>query len=318
MTITLSHAEYQELLNANQAEVDLNGDSISPIPDRLGQGYSRCIALKEDVELCIEEYCLHDDVIVKQGDRPHPLEYTVQQTCRDGINTQHYQMYGCGLAPKEQWHRAKGERIVSINVHIEPAAFQRWVGDIETLPIGLKPLIGSPEQKYHCQSGMSFSSMRTVFQQILRCPYQGVTRRLYAQSKVWEMMALILEDMSETKSSKVPTLKPDDVERIHYAGEILRSQLNNPPSLIGLARLAQINDHKLKVGFRQVFGTTVFGYLHNCRMERSRQLLESGDITVANAAQIVGFTSRSHFAVAFRKKFGINPGIYRKHKCSVV
>ncbi|MEM1369543.1 MAG: AraC family transcriptional regulator, partial [Cyanobacteria bacterium P01_H01_bin.15] len=85
-------------------------------------------------------------------------------------------------------------------------------------------------------------------------------------------------------------------------------------SLIELARLAGINDCKLKLGFRQVFGTTVFGYLHDCRMERSRQLLDAGEMTVAEAAQSVGYVNRSHFAIAFRKKFGLNPSIYRRQQ----
>jgi len=94
--------------------------------------------------------------------------------------------------------------------------------------------------------------------------------------------------------------------------EVLVARLSDPPSLMELARLVGINDCKLKAGFRQVFGTTVFGYLHNCRMERSRQLLEAGEMSVAQAAQTVGFVNRSHFAIAFRKKFGVNPSTYRR------
>jgi AraC-like DNA-binding protein len=82
----------------------------------------------------------------------------------------------------------------------------------------------------------------------------------------------------------------------------------------GIALLVGINDCKLKAGFRQVFGTTVFGYLHNCRMERSRQLLEAGEMTVTEAAQAVGFVSRGHFAAAFKRRFGVNPSVYIAHK----
>jgi AraC-like DNA-binding protein len=111
------------------------------------------------------------------------------------------------------------------------------------------------------------------------------------------------------------------VERIHYASKLLRRQITHPPTLIELARAVGINDHKLKVGFRQVFGTTVFGYLHEHRMERSRQLLESGDLGVTAAAEAVGFASRGHFAAAFRRKYGVNPGVYargrRGGRCTV-
>jgi AraC-like DNA-binding protein len=109
-------------------------------------------------------------------------------------------------------------------------------------------------------------------------------------------------------------LKPEDVERIHYAGEVLLTRLENPPSLMELARIVGINDHKLKTGFRQVFDTTVFGYLHERRMERSRQLLDAGELTVTEAARAVGFANRGYFAASFRRKFGVNPSAYLHYR----
>jgi AraC-like DNA-binding protein len=158
--------------------------------------------------------------------------------------------------------------------------------------------------------------MQMVLQQILQCPFQGLTKQMYLESKAWELLALQLAQISDTKcfDHKPKLLKPEDIERIHYAKDVLISRLSNPPSLVELARFVGINDCKLKAGFRQVFGTTVFGYLHDCRMERSRQLLEAGEMSVAEAAQAVGFVNRSHFAIAFRKKFGVNPNTYRRGK----
>ncbi len=49
--------------------------------------------------------------------------------------------------------------------------------------------------------------------------------------------------------------------------------ISNPPSLIELARQVGINECTLKRGFRQIFGNTMFGYLHDYRMEQARQLL---------------------------------------------
>ena len=327
MTITLSQADYWEMFETTETDAIPDAESVFAFPAWIGQGHYHSISLREGIDLNIEDYCLNDDVVVTSPERSHPLEYTFEQIESAGKSYQRYGLYGSGLAPKEQWHTPGGDRIISINVHIEPAVFQQWIGTVETLPVALKPLLRAPNLKYFNHAGTPLAPMRSVFQQILHCPYHGLTRRLYLESKVWEMMTLLLDTLGNTLSDTVNndaaspvsfSLKPNDVERIHHAGEILRSRLDNPPSLIGLARLVQINDHKLKVGFRQVFGTTVFGYLHNYRMEKSRQLLESGDITVNHAAQIVGFTSRSHFAVAFRKKFGMNPGIYRKHKRSAV
>ncbi len=111
----------------------------------------------------------------------------------------------------------------------------------------------------------------------------------------------------ENPSSTANSLKPDDIEQIHLAKAILTANFHNPPSLIELARQVSLNDYKLKQGFRQVFGTTVFGYLYQYRMEKARQLLAEQRLNVGEVAQAVGYANQSRFAVAFRKQYGVNP-----------
>ncbi len=306
MPITLSQADYANWFDESTAT---EGDGMA-YPTHLGQGQRRYVALREGIDLCIEDRWLNDDLEVMHCDRSHPLEFTFEQVQNGGKRSQRYDFFGSGLAPAELWRVPGNRRIVGINVHIEPHIFQQWSGETcDDLPDLLRPV----DQRYFERSGTPTAAMQMAVQAILHCPFQGLTQRLYLESKVWELMALLIEDLKTMPDSfSPPALKPDDVERIHYASKILRRQLSHPPSLIELARAVGINDHKLKVGFRQVFGTTVFGYLHEHRMERSRQLLESGDLSIAAAAEAVGFASRGHFAAAFRRKYGVNPGVYAR------
>ncbi|MDB9384626.1 helix-turn-helix transcriptional regulator [Nodularia spumigena CS-584] len=57
-----------------------------------------------------------------------------------------------------------------------------------------------------------------------------------------------------------------------------------------------MNERKLKQGFRQIFGTTVFGYLHDHRMEQAKQMLAEQKLSVAEVAHAVGYSHLSHFA----------------------
>jgi AraC-like DNA-binding protein len=91
--------------------------------------------------------------------------------------------------------------------------------------------------------------------------------------------------------------------------------LENPPSLFGLARQVGLNDTKLKRGFRQVFGTTAFGCLHAHRMEQGRQLLAKGKMNVTEVAYKIGYSSRTYFSRAFTKHFGLNPIVYLRDNC---
>jgi AraC-like DNA-binding protein len=312
MTITLSQSDYWSWLE--EAVSGGEDGRVSAYPAALGQGQQRTVSIRNGIDLMLEDGCLRDDLEVRLPDRGHPLEYSFEQVQNGQKSCQYYTLYGSGLAPADLWRVPGNQRIVRVNVHIEPDLFQQWLGESEECS-QVRALLRSHQQKYFEHSGTPTAAMQMAVQQILGCPFQGLTQRLYLESKVWELMALLLEDLRlAPDQASTPTLKADDVERIHYASKLLRRQITHPPSLMELARAVGINDHKLKVGFRQVFGTTVFGYLHEHRMERSRQLLESGDWSVTEAAQAVGFASRGHFAAAFRRKYGVNPGVYVRER----
>lgn len=104
---------------------------------------------------------------------------------------------------------------------------------------------------------------------------------------------------------------PDDLKRLHQAQQILTHRLTNPPSLMELSRQVGLNDYKLKQGFRHIFGTTVFAYLRTCRMERAQQLLAARELSIAEVAHTVGYTSQSRFCDAFKKQFGTTPKAYQ-------
>jgi AraC family transcriptional activator of pyochelin receptor len=102
--------------------------------------------------------------------------------------------------------------------------------------------------------------------QIFNFPYQGLTRAIYLESKVLELVALKLKQaIADNSKSDSKCLKQED---------ILLCNADNPPSLIDLARKVGLNDYKLQLSFRYCFGTTAFGYLHSYRMEQARSLLE--------------------------------------------
>lgn len=322
MTLTLSHQAYWTLFEeANCLEDDDQPsdrfDSFLQCPESLGQGYLRSLLLQPGLVLGIADYTLFGNVMTTSSERDHPLECTFYLPSNGvQIAAERYGIWGSGLSPGGKNLRSANQRIAWISVHLEPEVFLDWLKLSEDeLPGSLRSLIRPTDEHFYERYGTPLASMQMVLQQIWHCPYQGLTQRLYLESKVWELMALVLNEVgSSTKTpSLAQPLRPDDIERIHHASQILQTRLEQPPSLMELARLIGINDHKLKLGFREVFGTTVFGYLHELRLERSRQLLETGNFNVAEAARAVGYVNRSYFAAAFRRRYGMNPSVYCRY-----
>jgi AraC family transcriptional regulator, transcriptional activator of the genes for pyochelin and ferripyochelin receptors len=318
MTISISQQAYWELFD----EVDQTRQTWQ-YPQQLGQGYYQEIELREGLWLAIANYQLHDCMILKSPERGHILEYSfylcghLSWESGMAVGAGEYFLCGSGMAPQETLYESAKQPLLEVNVHITPELFCSYVGE---LPKPLQPLLRKSDREYYIRSGTTTTSMQIALQQILQCPYNGLVKRMYLESKVWELLSLLLEPIQE--ESQKPThysqLNSKDIDRIHHAREILLRNLDNPPSLLELARQVGLNDCTLKRGFRQVFGTTAFGYLHDYRLEQARQLLKTGEMNIAEVSRAVGFTSRSYFAAAFRKQFGLNPKDYQiKRKYSL-
>lgn len=98
-----------------------------------------------------------------------------------------------------------------------------------------------------------------------------------------------------------------DLEAIEQVAHFLQNNLADPHSIPSLARTFHLNECKLKRGFRQHFGTTIFAYLRRLRMEKAWALLHQSDATVLEVANAVGYSNPSHFARAFRDVHALNP-----------
>jgi AraC-like DNA-binding protein len=317
MAITLSQQDYWDLLSTPVGSSEYRELSKPLVIQNEFLTSHYCeFELREGVTLEVIDEEYHQDLEVILPDRLHPIElsYTLQSQTNanlDAANAGQYVFCGSGMAPCDRLFVAAHQPNSRITLHIEPTVLQAYFPEEAQQFISqqwLRPI----DRPYFTQLLQTTTAMQFALQQIRQCPYQGATQRLYLESKVWELVALHLaQGATIVAASAAKRLKADDIERIHYAKDLLVARLDDPPSLLELARLSGINDHKLKVGFRQVFGTTVFGYLHDRRLERSQALLATGELSVAEVAKVVGFANRSHFAATFRKRFGVNPKDYR-------
>ena len=227
------------------------------------------------------------------------------------ISRHHYLYYLPEVQEIEQWPE---EVLIQVAIVETTSEFWRSLNsDLDSVPQTLRrSLTGNPKDRFHQSLGTITHTMRQVSQQILDCPFHGATKQIYLEAKAMELVALQLEIWREdAQPQHSPALKPDDIECLYHARDILIRQMDDPPSLLHLARQVGINDRKLKQGFRQLFDTTVFGYLNNYRLERSRLMLLEGRKTVAQVALAVGYAHPGYFAAAFKRKFGVSPKAYQ-------
>jgi AraC family transcriptional regulator, transcriptional activator of the genes for pyochelin and ferripyochelin receptors len=329
MAITISSQAYSELWDETNQILQHTDPSDAldrtwNFPAVLGQGFVREIELREGLELEISDHQLHKHMLRKFDEHDHPIQYgfllagqfqglTTTQDKEERVIPGQYWFCGSGFAPEGLYQQAGQQPMIQINVHISPTLFQSFMTEPGTaIDAALLHLLKPPDQEYFYRYGTTTPEMQIAVQQLLRCRYQGAAKRIYLESKVLELLALMVEQEIEIQTGKIcpPTLTPDDLDRIYQAGTILLQQLDCPPSLIDLAHQVKLNDCTLKRGFREVFGKTAFDYLHDHRLAQASQFLAVGDMSVAEVAREIGFTHRGHFAAAFKEKFGMAPKAY--------
>ncbi|RXJ89158.1 hypothetical protein CRV01_11120 [Arcobacter sp. CECT 8983] len=141
------------------------------------------------------------------------------------------------------------------------------------------------------------------------------TRELYYESKILELTYNTINNLNESSFKSLHFLNEKDIQALHKAREILINNIHNPPSLKELAYKSAINEFKLKKGFKQLFGNTVYGFLQEYRLNKAKKLLEIDDINISEAAYLVGYKNISHFSTIFKKYFGYSPiNIKKKQK----
>lgn len=285
-------------------------------PKQQSQGYRRSFNLRRGLNLLIDDYSLQDDLIVEtEASQPGMvLEFSFMLS---GKNATEYILPGNNFLEaywdhgrSGQFHWQAGTRVLKVDIHIEPDVFETLVAEqIDGLPIALQQVLRDRDRFEYRQTDVITTAMQTVLHQIVHYPCQGITQKLYLESKVLELIALRLEQsMQDSSSPKSRTiLRSSDVDCIYQAKEILLKNWQHPPSLIDLARQVGLNDYKLKAGFREVFGTTVFGYLHLYRMEQAQRLLSQRQMSIREVGQYLGYSNPRCFADAFKKQFGVTP-----------
>ena len=204
-----------------------------------------------------------------------------------------------------------GERsMITLGIHISAATFDRYLSGLDgSQSTDFKQLIGS-RPLLQLQQSILDTPILQLASRIMNIPYTNNILNIELESLALEILSISLQTTvyDDSNRSNLPAaISKSDFQRLQHAKEVLLKRMDNPPSLLELSRIIGMNDFKLKHHFKEVFGTTVFGYLRDIRMEKAILLLQEGMTSVSMAAAHVGYTNASYFASAFRKRYGMNP-----------
>jgi AraC-like DNA-binding protein len=285
------------------------------LPAEIGSGWVRNWVVRSGLEVMMMDMSLKRPTLVRGNNAPTLIEIGFWQM---GRNVRYRFDFGEGITQPNQVSLASipmpyegeslypcDERIMGISLSIAPDIFGGWLTD-HPLPQPLHQRLTDTAQVTMFQQQIP-AALKLPLAQLRDRTWQGSMSRLYAEAKVMEIVALYAQHLAAETPSDQPNLTHDDIERLHQAKAMLLSRLDDPPSLTELARAVHLNEHKLKLGFKAVFSTTVFGMLYDHRMAQARDLIESRCYSITEVVLQVGYRSPSAFSAAFKRKYGVTP-----------
>ncbi|MFT4092550.1 MAG: AraC family transcriptional regulator [Niabella sp.] len=150
---------------------------------------------------------------------------------------------------------------------------------------------------------------RGVIEALVNHKYSGSLENIYVNAQL-QMLLLYSMDWVADKEEFISCrfLNSDiDREKITQARDILIQNIGQPVTIKELSRKVAMNECYLKKGFKEMYGTTIFEFYQNQRMEHAKYLLYEKGLNVTDVSMMLGYSSISHFSTAFKKQTGLKP-----------
>ncbi len=290
------------------------------VPERMGSGYIKTVKASNDIEVGIIDMFLLHPIISYYDDYPNTCEAAY---CLSGHIF--YSETGVGKANLHKNEiglyalpRSRGmtmipscERVHVVSVesqkpfHYRLPYTKKCTQYDDALVKSLLQQLVKPKKVY--------AKIHNYFSQIVENDISSELKDTYLDS----LGKVLLSDLWQENiilpltGGKRTICSGFEKKALRKAKEILSKNYSAPPTIPELARMVVLNEHKLKVGFREMYGKSIYEYVRSLRMKNASHLLENLDLSIGEIAGMVGYVNTSHFARAFRIKYGLNPSDFR-------
>lgn len=199
---------------------------------------------------------------------------------------------------------------VSIGFYL-PQASEQLVKELRGFPVSLESL----RQKF-CADGepnvlSKSEEAERIFHTFYTLPKEN--RREYLRLKIFELLLHL--DGLDTGNIGIakPYFYKSQVDKIKAAERLITENLTKSYTIVQLAERFDISQSALKSCFKEIFGLPINTYLQEHRIRRAAVLLrEDQNLSVSQAAGMVGYDSPGKFAAIFKRIYGVTPREYQR------
>lgn len=136
---------------------------------------------------------------------------------------------------------------------------------------------------------------------------------IQSQLKNRDRVRKLLTKATTTEDEGVDNaLSEQDKHFMEELYKLMEEELSNSElDVTRITKMLYISRTKLYYKIKGLTGETPSSFFRTYKLNRAAELLKGGKHTVAEIADMTGFSTQSHFSVVFKKQFGVTPTEYK-------
>lgn len=148
---------------------------------------------------------------------------------------------------------------------------------------------------------------------LIKSKKEGLVGRLLIEGIALQILASQVEAHDEeTSTSKLNfPLKEDEFTRVLKSSEYIAANLSKNLKVNTISKTCGLTEKKLQIGYRYLFHKSVNKYILEARLEKTREMIETTNLTISEILYANGLNNRSYFSKKFKERYGILPSEYK-------
>ncbi len=142
--------------------------------------------------------------------------------------------------------------------------------------------------------------------------YFAAMNNINEATNVGELLNLSTKLLDKLMQSSLPVLYEGSSPLVHSALEYIHKKYADKIRLNDIAQELHINPSYLSSLFKQEMRITLTDYVSHLRIMKSKVLLVSGNLSLAEISSIVGFEDQSYYSKTFKRIEGVTPMQFRR------
>jgi AraC-like DNA-binding protein len=309
--LNLSHNIYQNLLQylAKQLNVEIQNNSII-IPENIGKGIIKVIVLPNGLQTLMVKILFNKDVHVKSGNTnegDYVLNFDETELSGDeskAIINSFVRLTGASFKHLEVLK--KGSSIQYIKILFS----KDWLANY----MGLSKKLSEFDKYIPVKSGAAekeklHEDYRRIINEMWDITNDDLLQNICYNNRILMLVEQFFKKMHDEMLSPKGKYKltADEVVKLKKVESVLKSFTSAPLNIEQLAKKISMSKARLADAFKQLYGTSIYNYYQNERMQKAHELLSTGNFSIKQVSERLGYTNLSNFILAFTKQFTTSP-----------